>query len=91
MEYLVTMDGAGRIVIPKGVRRALSLYGGARLRILPREKGVLPEPIDEKPLVVREHGIPVFHVGVVDAIDHRELREERNQELVDRVMRRTPK
>jgi len=79
MEDIITIDGAGRLVIPKALRAKLHLREGARLRIRD-EDGIrlVLEPVAEQGAPVEVDGLLVIRGHLVGAIpDHRDLRLER--------------
>jgi AbrB family looped-hinge helix DNA binding protein len=53
---LVTIDGAGRIVIPALVRERLGLRAGTRLELSVDESGIRLAPTTPPPVLVREKG-----------------------------------
>ena len=82
MATVITIDGAGRLVIPKELRRKHQLWKGTQL-IVRDEGGVLVlEPVGDQCPVAVEDGLPVVG-GVLDGelVDHRTLREERDVRL----------
>lgn len=60
----VTIDGAGRIVLPKRVRDRFRLTAGAALELEERPEGLILRPIDQSPSMVRRDGLWV-HLGKV--------------------------
>ena len=74
----ITIDAAGRLVIPKDVRDRLRLRGGSRLRLIEAEARIVlePEPVE---VVIREKaGILVLSGDLEGEVpDHRLVRQER--------------
>lgn len=77
----LTIDPAGRIVVPKPMRERLGFRAGAELEIIEGPDGVLIRRTERKPVLVRE-GHLLVHTGklpsghdVADAVeDDREAR-----------------
>lgn len=87
MSGTITIDKAGRIVIPKPVRDALRLDAGDALELEAAEDSITLRPVRENPALVREQGVWVYRSGggpveapLPDLIN--EVREARNQELL---------
>jgi AbrB family looped-hinge helix DNA binding protein len=79
---IITIDKAGRVVIPIGVRRRFGLRRGARLRIRELGSRIMLEPVQEASRVEEKRGLYVVHgrIGVRDS-DHRSAREGRLDRL----------
>lgn len=78
----VTIDSAGRLVIPKDVRERHGLAAGVRLRLDEDGDRIVLRPVSEEPLAVEKSGLLVFRGRLVGAVpDHRQLREDRFDEL----------
>lgn len=54
-----TIDGAGRVVIPKAIRDALGLRGGSKVEITERDGRVEIEPAPIRVRLVRRKGVLV--------------------------------
>ncbi|MCC6764452.1 MAG: AbrB/MazE/SpoVT family DNA-binding domain-containing protein [Deltaproteobacteria bacterium] len=79
MEDIVTIDRAGRLVVPKAVRTKLQLREGTRLR-LRAEAGhrLVLERVAEESAPVEVNGLLVIRGRLVGEIpDHREQRAQR--------------
>lgn len=80
------MDGAGRIVLPKRVREALSLGPGDTLEIAVHEEEITLRPRRNSPPLRKKQGIWVFggHArfgeGETEELQ-RKLREERDRHV----------
>ncbi len=74
----ISIDRAGRLVVPKPLRSALGLRAGSELRVWTEAGRLVLEPVAEAPLV-REHGAFLVFDAPADEgyLDHRDLREER--------------
>ncbi len=81
-EEPIAVDGAGRVVIPKPVRRKLGIRRGTKLKVSINGAQLLLEPIEEQSGVVERNGILVATGSLVgEWVDHRDLREERARKL----------
>jgi AbrB family looped-hinge helix DNA binding protein len=77
MEETITMDAAGRIVIPASVRRELALVGGSEL-VLGVEGGAIHLRPLARAQVERRAGRLIVTSPLSGAVpDHRDLRDER--------------
>ena len=81
----LTIDKAGRIVVPKPLRERLGLHAGMDLEVIESADGLTLKPVSEKPSMVRENGFWV-HQGVApkafDWTRHiEEEREARNRQV----------
>ena len=83
MEDIVTIDRAGRLVVPKAIRGRLQLRPGTRLRV--REEGgrqLVLEPIAEESVPIEVEGLLVIRGRLIGEIpDHREQRADRIRSL----------
>lgn len=60
----VTIDGAGRLVIPKEIRERMSLRGGERLEIEEIDGRIeITRPREDAPLVETESGLLTMESG----------------------------
>jgi AbrB family looped-hinge helix DNA binding protein len=91
MDVTITMDSAGRIVLPKTVRELLHLRGGARLtvNVSANKIELLPAP-DAEVRVVRRGGRMVIvgapkNVNALAAIEGD--REDRDAQVISRARR----
>ena len=77
-EETTTIDGAGRLVVPKPMRDRLHLSGGSRVRIRDEGQHLVLEPVPEECVVLEVDGLPVIRGRLTGSIpDHRAGREER--------------
>ncbi|MGB8539188.1 MAG: AbrB/MazE/SpoVT family DNA-binding domain-containing protein [Acidobacteriaceae bacterium] len=79
----LTIDKAGRVVIPKSVREKLRLEPGDSLEMESAGEAITLRPVRGTGPLVKEHGVWVFHAGQplpASATDEllQQLREERN-------------
>jgi AbrB family looped-hinge helix DNA binding protein len=89
---IVSMDGAGRVVLPKPLREQFNLHAGSQLEIIPGADGMELKPVETKPSLVKVNGWWV-HQGVMqggattDPVQVVEQsREERINSLISLVM-----
>jgi AbrB family looped-hinge helix DNA binding protein len=87
MNTTVTIDKAGRVVIPKEIRDELRLEAGDTLTLESEGERVTLRPIHGTPLQ-KEHGVWVFHGGKRLSLDEanqlvRTAREQRDRQNTD--------
>jgi AbrB family looped-hinge helix DNA binding protein len=81
----VTLDKAGRLVLPKPIREALRIGPGDSLEIESTEEHIVLSPVRVRPGLQKEHGVWVFRSGkpvtvsIPDLIDRE--RERRTRDL----------
>jgi AbrB family looped-hinge helix DNA binding protein len=78
MVDIATIDGAGRLVVPKRLRVRLGLRKGSRLMV--REEGdrLVLEPVETTCVPVERGGLLLIEGRLTGPVpDHRDLREER--------------
>jgi AbrB family looped-hinge helix DNA binding protein len=81
----ITIDGSGRLVIPKDVRARHRLTAGARLLLVEEEDRLVLVPRASETATVERAGILVFRGALAGAIpDHRDLRNERLDHVAGR-------
>lgn len=84
----LTIDKAGRIILPKAVRDAMNLSAGDRLEVATQGARIILQPVRAVPAMHKERGVWVFSAGeklarsVVDQTV-RELRNERHNAALD--------
>ena len=78
MASLVTIDEAGRLVVPQGLRRQLGLSPGTQLRVEVEGDRLVLEPQRPDPTMRDEGGLLILEGTLAEDVpDHRELRAER--------------
>jgi AbrB family looped-hinge helix DNA binding protein len=78
----ITIDGSGRIVIPKDVRARHRLSAGAHLTLIEEDDRLVLVPRAREASTVERGGILVIRGTLTGAIpDHRQLRAERLDRL----------
>ncbi len=58
---LITIDRAGRIVVPKSLREHFNLVAGTKLEIEAAGEGLLLRKVNTGDALIRKHGILVHH------------------------------
>lgn len=84
MVTTLTLDKAGRVVLPKPVRDELQLGPGDTLELHSSEDEIVLRPARSKGRMYRKHGVWVFNSGEPlppDAVEKtiRKVREERDR------------
>ena len=78
MEEVITIDGAGRVVIPKPMRTRLHLEAGRRLRVTEDGGRLVLEPTEEVSRPIEVGGLLVIRGKLLGPVpDHRDSRDER--------------
>ncbi len=88
MNARLTLDNAGRVVIPKGLRDALRLRPGDELDLETAGDEITLRPVHETPPITKEQGVWVFRIGKplpASTTDEtlRALRDERDQQHLE--------
>jgi len=65
----ITIDAAGRLVIPKAIRDEFHLVAGSALEISKEAGGILLKLADSEPRLVRKNGLLVHHGTQVVELD----------------------
>ena len=82
MPSTITIDAAGRLVVPLPVRRRLRLVAGSRLRITEGPRSILLEPEHEEARIEDKGGILVVGGRLHGTVpDHRDVRHDRLEKL----------
>jgi AbrB family looped-hinge helix DNA binding protein len=63
MSIRLTMDKAGRVLIPKRIREELQLGPGDALEMESDGEGITLRPVRGTGPLTKEHGVWVFHTG----------------------------
>jgi AbrB family looped-hinge helix DNA binding protein len=90
MTTTLTIDKAGRVVLPKPVRDALQISPGDSLELESSEDRIVLRPARGKGRMSKEHGVWVFDSGEplpADVVNKtiRRVREERYRQIVGRM------
>lgn len=65
---IITIDHAGRIVVPKALRERFGLHAGTELEIEAVADGIRLRPRDSEPAFIEKDGVLVHH-GAGPAMD----------------------
>ena len=87
MSAKLTLDKAGRVVIPKPVRDRLHLSSGDSLAIENRGNAIILRPIREEPTMFKQDGMWVIKTGKPLTIEDADAviesaREERHRQIL---------
>jgi AbrB family looped-hinge helix DNA binding protein len=85
MDAKVTLDQAGRVVLPKPLRDRMRLRPGETLSVESEGERIILRPIRHEPALKKEYGVWVYHgeaaeVPISDLIDRE--RDKRLRELM---------
>jgi bifunctional DNA-binding transcriptional regulator/antitoxin component of YhaV-PrlF toxin-antitoxin module len=88
MKTEITMDAAGRVVLPQPVRQQFHLTRGAVMDLEVGQESIILRPRDRTPTLVDDNGILV-HEGIpvedlLNAVDVQ--RQQRNQAVAGRML-----
>ena len=76
---VITIDSAGRLVVPKSLREQFNLTPGCELEIEAVGDGITLRRADTEPTLIRKRGILVHHGTTQTSLDIGEfVRAERN-------------
>ena len=82
MEREITIDGSGRIVIPRDLRLRHRLIAGSRLILVEDDDRLVLIPRQQLPTTVEKDGLLVFQGQLSEAFaDHRAVRDDRLSRL----------
>lgn len=82
--HTITMDAAGRLVIPAAVRRELALAGGTELIVEVHGGALHLRPAARGGVTARGRRLVVTSALTGAMPDHRDLRDERDDRIVGR-------
>ena len=57
---IIPIDKAGRVVLPKGLRKRWGLEGGNEFEVIEEESRIILKPLEKQPKLVRKKGVLVF-------------------------------
>jgi AbrB family looped-hinge helix DNA binding protein len=90
----ITIDRAGRVVIPKQIRERYHMQPGTEIEIETEADGISLKARDEKPSLLRKKGILVHHGSDTVTLDSAQFinreREYRNNEISDSFTAEVP-
>jgi AbrB family looped-hinge helix DNA binding protein len=83
---VITIDKAGRIVVPKELRQRFGLRANTALEIIDQPDGLLLRVPESRPSLTKVNGLLVHHGRVEDGADLdrvvEDVREERLQNII---------
>jgi AbrB family looped-hinge helix DNA binding protein len=80
----ITIDAAGRLVIPKSIRDRLNLVAGSELEVSSEGSEIVLKLADAEPRLVRRQGLVVHHGSRSVDLDVAEfIRSERERAAVN--------
>jgi AbrB family looped-hinge helix DNA binding protein len=82
----LTLDKAGRVVLPKPLRQRLGLRAGTTFEATEAPGGLLLRPITQRPSLVEQNGFLVHTGQVSPAFDWQELSEDLEQERARQIL-----
>jgi AbrB family looped-hinge helix DNA binding protein len=90
MNATLTIDKAGRVVLPKPVRDALQISPGDSLELETSEDRIVLRPARGKGRIYKKHGVWVFDSGErlpADVVNQtiRRVRDERYRQIVGKI------
>ena len=78
MEDIITIDAAGRLVVPMAIRTRLALRAGTRLHVCEEDGRIVLEPVSEESAPAEVDGLLVIRGHLIGEIpDHRKQRAQR--------------
>ena len=91
MNTTVTIDKAGRLVLPKPVRDALHLKAGATLEVQQEGDAITLRPTQTKATLRRKNGFWVFDTGgqiTTEMVNQTlaEIRKEQDKRILDEAL-----
>ena len=79
---IVTIDAAGRLIVPKALREQFNLTPGCELEIQAAPSGITLRRADEVPALIRKQGVLVHHGRARASVDIGEfVRAERGARI----------
>ena len=79
----LTIDKAGRIVVPKRVRDSHHLYPGAEIELEICDDELRLRPVREEPSLIEKNGLKIHHGRGVTDLDLVAFLEARRAERID--------
>jgi AbrB family looped-hinge helix DNA binding protein len=83
----VTIDKAGRIVVPKELRQRLGLGPNTELEIVDHPNGILLRPLESRPSLVKVNGMLVHQGRLEEGADLDRLLESVREERIRQILR----
>jgi len=83
----VTIDKAGRIIVPKEFRQRLGLTPNTELEIIDHPGGLLLRPVESRPSLVKINGLLVHQGRLEEGSDVESLVESVREERIRDILR----
>ena len=90
MNTRVTLDKAGRIVLPKWVREALRVGPGDTLEIDAEEDRLVVSPVRVRPGLQKEQGVWVYRSGTLATTSISELVDKQRSDRTEQLLGKRP-
>ncbi|MGB9489774.1 MAG: AbrB/MazE/SpoVT family DNA-binding domain-containing protein [Terriglobales bacterium] len=84
---VVTIDKAGRIVVPKEFRQRLGLRPNTELELVDHPAGLLLRVVESGPSLIRVNGLLVHHGRAEEGADLDGVLESVREERIQQIMR----
>ena len=65
----LTMDKAGRVILPKPLRERLGLHAGSNLEVVETAEGIVLKPVEAEPSMMKKDGLWVYTGNVPPGFD----------------------
>lgn len=90
----ITIDKAGRVVIPKKIRERYHMQAGTELEIENEPDGISLKVPEQKPSLIRKGGILVHHGSETTGLDTADFinreRRHRNNDIAQHIAAENP-
>ena len=90
MNAEITLDKAGRVVLPKAMREALRIGPGDNLKIETEDDRLILSPVRDRAGLQKEHGVWVYRSGRPANTSIPELIEQQRSRRVDELIGNRP-
>lgn len=84
----VTMDQAGRIVLPKPTRDRLRLHAGSGFELEEKSEGIVLRPIHQQPALNKQHGLWVHQGTPIRPFNWDRIVDDEREERIRQLLRR---
>lgn len=81
----VSIDKAGRIVVPKAIRERYGFHAGTDVELEETGHGIVLNPAESEPALVRQEGILVYTGKIAPGVDHTRLVEDDREERMRKI------
>ena len=66
---VITIDKAGRLIVPKELRERYNMHAGTQIEIEPEADGIRLRVVGMRPSLIRRRGILIHHGGATVDLD----------------------